>query len=311
MTLRRLRRLRPKEEDAAAAPERPGPADVYRALAAAGGTLPRVRKVGLAAPPGAGRAGEPPRCPRFVPRGRCGPGAAISNGPGGGQWGSEVASSCAAPMPAPCGAAPAASPGSCSSDPPDLCPVSPSCPGDTPSPAPASPHPGPIFHRHLPRVPVPHQCCPPERHVLSQFLPTSRTGPHPSVRGHVTRTTMSPPMGSAPQGRQDRRSLGVRLHGTWEIRHRAPGKAPFWWRWGCHRPAAPPGPAALPERRGEARTEPTSGAEVAFVAVLARPGSRAVAWIPLTSKATTGDVPEGAGVSHVTSPSLGRRGGPT
>ncbi|XP_074785826.1 protein TAMALIN [Athene noctua] len=44
MTLRRLRRLRPKEEDAAAAPERPGPADVYRALAAAGGTLPRVRK---------------------------------------------------------------------------------------------------------------------------------------------------------------------------------------------------------------------------------------------------------------------------
>ncbi|XP_066841569.1 protein TAMALIN isoform X1 [Anser cygnoides] len=46
MTLRRLRRLRPKEEDAAPAPapERPGPADVYRALAAAGGTLPRVRK---------------------------------------------------------------------------------------------------------------------------------------------------------------------------------------------------------------------------------------------------------------------------
>ncbi|XP_068266370.1 protein TAMALIN [Nyctibius grandis] len=46
MTLRRLRRLRPKDEDAAAAaaPERPGPADVYRALAAAGGTLPRVRK---------------------------------------------------------------------------------------------------------------------------------------------------------------------------------------------------------------------------------------------------------------------------
>ncbi|KAK4807404.1 hypothetical protein QYF61_027447 [Mycteria americana] len=45
MTLRRLRRLRPKEEDAAAAaPERPGSADVYRALAAAGGTLPRVRK---------------------------------------------------------------------------------------------------------------------------------------------------------------------------------------------------------------------------------------------------------------------------
>ncbi|KAM6189208.1 protein TAMALIN isoform 2-T2 [Sarcoramphus papa] len=47
MTLRRLRRLRPKEEDAAAAaaaPERPGPAEVYRALAVAGGTLPRVRK---------------------------------------------------------------------------------------------------------------------------------------------------------------------------------------------------------------------------------------------------------------------------
>ncbi|KAM6294443.1 LOW QUALITY PROTEIN: protein TAMALIN [Aegotheles albertisi] len=47
MTLRRLRRLRPKEEDAeaaAAAPERPGPAELYRALAAAGGTLPRVRK---------------------------------------------------------------------------------------------------------------------------------------------------------------------------------------------------------------------------------------------------------------------------
>ncbi|XP_030324055.1 general receptor for phosphoinositides 1-associated scaffold protein isoform X1 [Calypte anna] len=46
MTLRRLRRLRPKDEDAAAAPERPGtaPAEVYRVLAAAGGTLPRVRK---------------------------------------------------------------------------------------------------------------------------------------------------------------------------------------------------------------------------------------------------------------------------
>ncbi|XP_051497491.1 protein TAMALIN isoform X2 [Apus apus] len=44
MTLRRLRRLRHKDEDAAAAPERPAPADVYRALAAAGGTLPRVRK---------------------------------------------------------------------------------------------------------------------------------------------------------------------------------------------------------------------------------------------------------------------------
>ncbi|XP_053907297.1 protein TAMALIN [Cuculus canorus] len=43
MTLRRLRRLRAKEEDAAAAPERPGPAELYRALAAAGGTLPRVR----------------------------------------------------------------------------------------------------------------------------------------------------------------------------------------------------------------------------------------------------------------------------
>ncbi|XP_063215151.1 protein TAMALIN [Chroicocephalus ridibundus] len=44
MTLRRLRRLRPREEDAAAAPERPAPAELYRALAAAGGTLPRVRK---------------------------------------------------------------------------------------------------------------------------------------------------------------------------------------------------------------------------------------------------------------------------
>ncbi|KAM6330778.1 protein TAMALIN isoform 3-T3 [Alca torda] len=48
MTLRRLRRLRPREEDAAAAaaPERPAPAELYRALAAAGGTLPRVRKEG-------------------------------------------------------------------------------------------------------------------------------------------------------------------------------------------------------------------------------------------------------------------------
>ncbi|XP_038028522.1 protein TAMALIN isoform X2 [Anas acuta] len=53
MTLRRLRRLRPKEEEEeeqdpapapAPVPERPGPAAVYRALAAAGGTLPRVRK---------------------------------------------------------------------------------------------------------------------------------------------------------------------------------------------------------------------------------------------------------------------------
>ncbi|KAM3657496.1 protein TAMALIN isoform 2-T2 [Ammospiza maritima maritima] len=47
MTLRRRRRrrLRPKDDAApAAAPESPGPAELYRALAAAGGTLPRVRK---------------------------------------------------------------------------------------------------------------------------------------------------------------------------------------------------------------------------------------------------------------------------
>ncbi|NXR39225.1 GRASP protein, partial [Zosterops hypoxanthus] len=47
MTLRRRRRrrLRPKDDEApAVAPESPGPAELYRALAAAGGTLPRVRK---------------------------------------------------------------------------------------------------------------------------------------------------------------------------------------------------------------------------------------------------------------------------
>ncbi|XP_068777648.1 protein TAMALIN [Struthio camelus] len=45
MTLRRRRRLLPEEEAAAAAPPGPvPPPDVYRALAAAGGTLPRVRK---------------------------------------------------------------------------------------------------------------------------------------------------------------------------------------------------------------------------------------------------------------------------
>ncbi|NWZ71480.1 GRASP protein, partial [Acrocephalus arundinaceus] len=47
MTLRRRRRrrLRPKDDAApAVAPESPGPAELYRALAAAGGTLPRVRK---------------------------------------------------------------------------------------------------------------------------------------------------------------------------------------------------------------------------------------------------------------------------
>ncbi|KAL9820811.1 protein TAMALIN isoform 2-T2 [Geothlypis trichas] len=47
MTLRRRRRrrLRPKDDAApAAAPDSPGPAELYRALAAAGGTLPRVRK---------------------------------------------------------------------------------------------------------------------------------------------------------------------------------------------------------------------------------------------------------------------------
>lgn len=58
MTLRRRQRLRPKEGDGAA-PDRcaadpdpdpgpvpdPGPTDVYRTLAASGGTLPRVRKV--------------------------------------------------------------------------------------------------------------------------------------------------------------------------------------------------------------------------------------------------------------------------
>ncbi|RLV84510.1 hypothetical protein DV515_00016155 [Chloebia gouldiae] len=48
MTLRRRRRrrLRPKDDAApAVAPESPGPAELYRALAAAGGTLPRVRKL--------------------------------------------------------------------------------------------------------------------------------------------------------------------------------------------------------------------------------------------------------------------------
>lgn len=69
MTLRRLRRLRPKEEEEeeqdpapapAPVPERPGPAAVYRALAAAGGTLPRVRKVGGLAPPGGRLPVSPP-----------------------------------------------------------------------------------------------------------------------------------------------------------------------------------------------------------------------------------------------------------
>ena len=54
MTLRRRQRPRPKEGDGAAAEScapdpdpvsDSGPADVYRTLAAAGGTLPRVRKV--------------------------------------------------------------------------------------------------------------------------------------------------------------------------------------------------------------------------------------------------------------------------
>ncbi|NXJ17681.1 GRASP protein, partial [Dicrurus megarhynchus] len=47
MTLRRRRRRRlwPKDDEApAVVPESPGPAELYRALAAAGGTLPRVRK---------------------------------------------------------------------------------------------------------------------------------------------------------------------------------------------------------------------------------------------------------------------------
>lgn len=51
----------------------------------------------------------------------------------------------------------------------------------------------------------------------------------------------------------------------------------------------PPGPTALPERRREARVEPTSGAEVALAAAQSRavrPGS-----LPLT-EATAGDVPQ-------------------
>lgn len=242
MTLRRLRRLRPKEEDAAAAPERPGPADVYRALAAAGGTLPRVRKVGLAAAPGAGRAGEPPRCPRFVPRGRWGPGAAISNAPWGGSGGARWPRLAQPLVPAPCGAAPAASPGlwSCPGDPPDLCPVSPSCPGDIP---PSCPRVSPP-RSHLPpassQSPRPTPVLSP-RHVLSQFLPTSGTGPHPSVRGHVTRTNMCPP-GSAPQGRQGRRSLGVWLHGTWDNPPLCSWESPFLVALGLSPPRRSPRP---------------------------------------------------------------------
>lgn len=95
MTLRRLRRLRPKEEDEeeedAAAPERPGSADVYRVLAAAGGTLPRVRKVGLPAappppPPGAGKGRGSPlgaAAPRSAIVHRWGPSAATRDGLGG------------------------------------------------------------------------------------------------------------------------------------------------------------------------------------------------------------------------------------
>lgn len=44
------------------APESPGPAELYRALAAAGGTLPRVRKVGLR-----GDCGSRPGAPGCAP----------------------------------------------------------------------------------------------------------------------------------------------------------------------------------------------------------------------------------------------------
>lgn len=100
------------------APETPGPAELYRALAAAGGTLPRVRKVGLR-----GECGNRPGAPG------CAPGPEGEPASGNGQGGSGAAP-CPRPaqplLPAPCGAAPAAPPGllSCPRGPPKLC----SCP---------------------------------------------------------------------------------------------------------------------------------------------------------------------------------------
>lgn len=185
------------------------------------------------------------------------------------------------PVLAPCGAAPASSPGllSCPGVLLVSLPVSRSCPG-VPVPAPVTP--SSLFSCPSTSPPRPHPApassqCPPPAPVLSpqasrpvpvppRVLPCSLwgagTGPHPSVRGHVTGPGVSPwPPGTALQGGQGDGAQGTPgsgLVGRRTICHRAPEKAPLRRRWGCRRPDAPPGPAALPEHRGGSE----SGADI-------------------------------------------------
>lgn len=177
---------------------------------------------------------------------------------------------------------------------PDPFPMSPSCPGDPPQ------HP-PILPQHLPSVPILLQCCPRKRHVLSWFLPTSCSvalgaqgqAPTPVYVAMSQACPRGPPeLCPTEWGDTDRVWCGL---GSALVGHASLGKPLSSGVGAVTALTLPPGPAALPERRGEAGAEPTSGAEAAPAAVLAP------AWSPLTGQ---GAVPEGAGVSRVTSPSL-------
>lgn len=238
------------------------------------------------------------------------------------------------PVPAPCGAAPAASPGvlSCpGSSPrcpatfsPCLCPapmlppppphLTP-CPHPVPVTPPSPPQPY-VVRQHLPSVPIPLQCCPPERHVLPHYLPCAPTltqwpprapcpvpapphvllcslwgagtGPHPGECGHVPGTGVSPRRpGLCPMGRAGDGAQGAQGLVWWDPGPSATvslGKPLSGGAGAVTAPTPPSVPAALPEHRGEARAEPTSGAEVALAAVLAQAGSRAAAWLLLAGQ---------------------------
>lgn len=122
----------------------------------------------------------------------------------GGQWGCEVASSCAAPGARTLRGCPGGFPGALvlPGDPPDLCPVSPSCPGDIPPSCPSvspprshlppassqSPCPTPVLSPRASRpVPVPPHIrdrpppqrtwpCHQDNHVPPGLCPTEKTG---------------------------------------------------------------------------------------------------------------------------------------
>lgn len=298
MTLRRLRRLRPKEEDAAPAPapERPGPADVYRALAAAGGTLPRVRKVG---PPRDGEgsfAGAPPPLPGFA-LGRTGSRDRYrAGGERGGpvRWGAPGVVGCV-PRPArrrrPGGSCAGVAPvlksvsspiPSCTRVLPQRLPNVPVLPRCPPNPSVASCPNSCSQPQHLPCVPIPPQCPPPPSPTP---CPSSSPSPPPLALGYGDGSPLPvrvpvPPGQTRPHGP---RALGKPLSGS-----AGPVTA-------LVLPRAPRRFLSVGGKRERSRHPEQKWLSLPCTVTCRGPGSR------LLTEATAGDVPNGARASCVTS----------